>query len=131
MAGNLTTVTAAIARTALPTVPRSQVNSGNGSQPVSSTGNLVSTGGQALPARSTARPVPQIDFSEVVQQLDAFVENGQRSLRFRVDDATGRTVITVVNESTQEVVRQIPPAEKLAVVQNLDRLQGRLVDARV
>ena len=128
MAGNLTTGTAAIARTAVPTVPRLQSRSG---QLVASAGNPVSTGGQALPVQRSPQPVPQIDISHAVQQLDAFVQNGQRSLRFRVDDATGRTVITVVNENTQEVIRQIPPAEKLALARNLDSLQGLLVDARV
>lgn len=128
MAGNLTTVTAAIARTAVPTVPKLH---GSASLPVEPTGNSVATGGQALPVQPAAQPVPQIDFSQLVQQLDAFVENGQRSLRFRVDDATGHTVITVVNENTQEVIRQIPPEVKLSLMRNLDRLQGLLVDARV
>lgn len=128
MAGNLTTGTAAIARTAVPTVPRLQ---SRGGQLVASAGNPASTGGQALPVQRSPQPVPRIDISQVVQQLDAFVQNGQRSLRFRVDDATGRTVITVVNENTQEVIRQIPAAEKLALARNLDSLQGLLVDARV
>lgn len=128
MAGNLTTGAAAIARTAVPAVPKLQ---NGGGRLTASAGNPASTSGQALPLHPAAQPVPQIDISQAVQQLDAFVQNGQRSLRFRVDDATGRTVITVVNESTQEVIRQIPPAEKLALARNLDSLRGLLVDARV
>lgn len=128
MAGDLTTGTAAIARTAVPAVPRLQ---NRGGQLTASSGNPASTGGQALPVQRSPQPVPQIDISQAVQQLDAFVQNGQRSLRFRVDATTGRTVITVVNENTQEVIRQIPPAEKLALARNLDSLRGLLVDARV
>lgn len=127
MAGNLTAVTAAIARTALSTVPRPQ----GGAQSAGQAGNLPPAGGRILPVVSAPPSVPRLDFPHLVQQLDAFVESGQRSLRFRVDDATGRTVITVVNESTDEVIRQIPPEEKLALVRNLDRLQGLIVDARV
>jgi len=128
MAGNLTTVTAAIARTALPTVPKLQ---NGGARLTASTGNPASTGGQALPLQPAAQPVPQVDFSQVVQQLDAFVEGGQRSLQFRVDDVTGDTVMTVVDANTQEVIRQIPPDFKLVLAQSLNRLQGLIVDARV
>jgi len=124
MAGNLTTVTAAIARTALPTVQTPR-------QPINSAGNLTSPGGQALPAQGRPEPVPQIDISQVVQQLDAFVENVQRSLRFRVDDTTGRTVMTVVDANTQEVIRQIPAEVQLALARNFGSLQGLLVDASV
>ncbi len=120
MAGNLATVTAAIARTASPTVFRP-----------AGAGNPESTGGQTLPPQRTPQAAPRLDFSQVARQLNAFVESGQRSLRFRVDDATGRTVITVVDESTQRVVRQIPSEETLAVARHLDSLQGLLVDARV
>ena len=122
MAGNLTTVTAAIARIASPTVPTPN-------QPINSAGNLAPSGGQALPSQEPPRPVPQIDASQVVQQLDAFIESAQRSLRFRVDDATGDTIMTVVDANTQEVIRQIPPDFKLALAQRLGRLQGLLVDA--
>ena len=123
MAGNLTTVTAAIARIATPTVQTPK-------QPIGSVGNPAPSGGQALPVQEP-RPVPQIDVSQVVQQLDAFVENVQRSLRFSVDDATGNTVMTVVDANTQEVIRQIPAEVKLALARNLGSLQGVLVDASV
>jgi flagellar protein FlaG len=92
-------------------------------------GNPALGGGQDLPPPLSPAPAPTLDFSQVVQQLDAFVENGQRSLRFRVDSATGRTVMTVLDAKTEEVIRQIPAEEVLALARNLDRLQGRLIDA--
>jgi flagellar protein FlaG len=52
-----------------------------------------------------------------------------RSLRFEVDASSGRTVITVINDATKEVVRQIPPPELLQIAANLDSL-GSLIDAR-
>ena len=73
--------------------------------------------------------MPRVDNTQVVRQLNAFVENSQRTLRFSVDAATGRTVMTVVNANTQEVIRQVPQAEKLALARNLDSLRGLLIDA--
>jgi flagellar protein FlaG len=51
----------------------------------------------------------------------------QRSLRFQIDEISGRTVITVLDKETHEVVRQIPPPEFLAVVRHLERV-GALLD---
>jgi flagellar protein FlaG len=51
----------------------------------------------------------------------------QRSLRFQVDELSGRTVITVLDAETQEVVRQIPSPELLAVMRHLERI-GALLD---
>jgi len=126
MGGSLETVASAIARTALPvisTAPGSDLRSG------APTGNVASSGGEALPSPSVGRSVPQIDFSRIVRQLDAFVENGQRSLHFREDAATGRTVMTVVNPKTKEVIRQVPAEELLVLAQKLDGLQGQLINA--
>ncbi len=128
MPGSLTIATSAIARTGPPTAPGSQ-NSGSGRRSPAQTGNPVSPGGQVLPVRPAARPIPQIDFSQIVRQLDAFVENGQRSLRFRADAVTGRVVMTVVNPNTQEVIRQVPAEELLALARTLDGLQGQLLNA--
>jgi flagellar protein FlaG len=53
----------------------------------------------------------------------------QRRLRLQVDELSGRTVITVLDAETNEVVRQIPSPELLAVVRHLERV-GALLDVR-
>ena len=35
---------------------------------------------------------------------------------FRIDDNSGRTVITVIDQETDEIIRQIPPEEVLHLV---------------
>jgi uncharacterized FlaG/YvyC family protein len=47
-----------------------------------------------------------------------------------VDQASGRTVITVINAATKEVVRQIPPEQLLDIARNLST-SGSLIDALV
>lgn len=69
------------------------------------------------------------DVERALQRLTELMSETQRSLRFRVDEASGRTVITVLDAETNEIVRQIPSPEALAVARHLERL-GALLDAR-
>lgn len=86
-------------------------------------------GGTALPAGGSrspsppapAAPAPTRDYVlAVVERLNEFMSQSQRSVRFRVDESSGRTVITVLNPQTQEVVRQIPSEEMIALSRWLD-----------
>lgn len=49
------------------------------------------------------------------------------SLRFNIDDETGKTIVKVMDSQTQEVIKQIPSEEMLAIAKALDKLQGLLV----
>ena len=62
----------------------------------------------------------------------------QRSLSFVVDEASGRSIIKVIDRSTEQLIRQIPSEELLKVAQDIKRLQeemgqsiGFLVDRQV
>jgi flagellar protein FlaG len=50
-----------------------------------------------------------------------------QDLHFSIDNATGKTIVKVVDATTQEVVRQIPSEEILAIARSLDRMQGVLL----
>jgi flagellar protein FlaG len=64
---------------------------------------------------------------QMVKEVKQVVEQVAQNLRFSVDDSTGRTVITVTDASTKEIIRQIPSEEMLAVARALGRLQGLLL----
>jgi flagellar protein FlaG len=72
-------------------------------------------------------PVSQADVERAVQRLTELMSETRRSLRFQIDELSGRTVITVLDETTKEVVRQIPAPELLAVMRHLERV-GMLLD---
>ena len=57
------------------------------------------------------------------------MSTNRRSLRFQVDEEGGRTVITVLNPHTQEVIRQIPSEELLSLARAFEEL-GALLDVR-
>ena len=119
MTGNITPVTAAIVRTTTPSVPEKTQQE---EAPV-----VREPSGQPLPVKRPA--IAPVDISKVADRLNDFVQSSQRSLRFRVDDLSGRTVMTVVNAVTDEVIRQVPAEEVLALADRLDNLAGSLVDA--
>lgn len=72
---------------------------------------------------------------EVVNQA-AIIE--QRSLSFTVDELSGRSIIKVVDQQTEQLIRQIPTEELLKVAQDIKKLQdemglslGLLIDRKV
>lgn len=56
---------------------------------------------------------------KVVSQLNAYIQNTQRDVDFSVDDTTGRVVVRVVDSVSEEVIRQIPSEEMLAISRHL------------
>lgn len=97
------------------------------------TGAMLPTRGAPAEAES-ARPVEASTPAEKQQQLESavkavkeFTQPIANNLEFSLDDATGKTIVRVVDTSTKEVLRQIPSEEMLEIAQALDRLQGLLV----
>ncbi|SNY55964.1 FlaG protein [Arsukibacterium tuosuense] len=96
--------------------------------------------GQAETAK-VVTPVTDISKAELQQAVDVVnqaVALEQRSLSFSIDDASGRSVIKVVDFATDELIKQIPTEELLKVAQDIKRLQeemgqsiGLLIDSKV
>ena len=54
-----------------------------------------------------------------VSQINDYVQNLQRNLQFTVDETTGKNVVTVIDNETKEVIRQIPSEEALEIARRL------------
>jgi flagellar protein FlaG len=54
-----------------------------------------------------------------VSQINDYVQNLQRDLKFTVDEATGKDVVTVIDSESKEVIRQLPSEEALALARRL------------
>ncbi len=55
--------------------------------------------------------MPQVDsdaLQAAIKDISQNIRTVQRSLEFTVDEISGRTVITVVDKETNELIRQIP-----------------------
>lgn len=78
------------------------------------------------------------DVDEALNVLNQAAVFEQRSLSFMVDEVSGRSIIKVIDRSTEQLIRQIPSEELLKVAQDIKRLQeemgqsiGFLVDRQV
>lgn len=58
---------------------------------------------------------------QAVTQLNDYVQSVERNLQFNLDDTSGKTIITVVDKDTSEVIRQIPDDVALKLAQDLQQ----------
>lgn len=68
---------------------------------------------------------------KVVQQLQEFMGEMNRSLQFKVDEDSGRNVIKVIDKESGDLVKQYPSEEVLGIVAKLAEATGVLVDFKV
>lgn len=78
--------------------------------------------------------MPEITLKEAISKIKEAIEvlnetlaSKDRSIRFRVDETIDRSIITVVDEKTGKVVRQLPSEEMLRVAHNIESLKGILI----
>jgi flagellar protein FlaG len=72
----------------------------------------------AVKAPSAAPSLEQVN--EAVSQLNKSVQAKSQGLEFSVDSDSKRTVVKVVDQTTKEVLRQIPTPEALEIAKSLE-----------
>lgn len=80
------------------------------------------------PVFAPAQPASQEAVAAAVQSANAYVQSMSTSIQFSLDPDSGRTVVKMVDTETQEVLRQIPSEEMLAISKSIDRMQGLLIN---
>ncbi|MEA1081470.1 flagellar protein FlaG [Marinobacter qingdaonensis] len=58
---------------------------------------------------------------EAISQLNDYVQSVQRDLQFEVNNDLGQTVVRVVDQQTQQVVRQIPDEVAVRLAEKLQQ----------
>ena len=49
------------------------------------------------------------EVTEAISKVEAFMQDNQRTLNFEMAEKDNRVIITVIDQETKEVIRQIPP----------------------
>lgn len=62
---------------------------------------------------------------QAVSKLNKSAQAQSQGLEFSIDSDTKRTVVKVVDQSTKEVLRQIPSPEALAIAKSLDASENK------
>lgn len=81
------------------------------------------------PIDGVEQALSSAELAEFVDKVQDFVNTFDNRLRFDVDEKSGRSIVTVVDAKTGDLVRQIPSEEMLKLVQNLSD-RGVLVDTK-
>jgi flagellar protein FlaG len=87
------------------------------------------------PVRKAGAPEARVERQEqatlaVAERIRQYLRESGRELDFRIDADTNRTVVTVRDQTTGEVIRQIPSEEVLRIARSLSSPIERLVDLR-
>ncbi len=72
------------------------------------------------------------DISGVVAALNDLVyQVASTKITFDVDEATGQSVVRVLNKETGELIRQVPPEELLILAAKMEQLTGLIFSQEV
>ena len=66
-----------------------------------------------------------------IEKINQYIKVFNVKVSFDVDKPTGRTVVRISNNETQEVIREFPPEEFLKMAAKLSELMGLMVDQRI
>lgn len=64
-----------------------------------------------------------------VSVIREFVQSVKRNLDFRLDDSSGRVVVSVTDSESGDVVRQIPSEDALKLAESLEEVRSLLFRA--
>ena len=84
----------------------------------------------SLITKQSAQELTIEQLTDMAEQMDSFVGSFNRELKFRVDEDSGRNVVTVIDTKSGDTIRQIPTEELLDVIARLSEASGGLIYAK-
>lgn len=88
-----------------------------------------------VPTQTQAAAPVQVPLSidavkQIAHQINDFLKSSSSSLQFTVDGDTSKVVVRIVDSQTNELIRQIPSEEMLAISRAMDKLKGMLISRK-
>jgi len=93
--------------------------------------NTTPVSQQLAPSSIQSDATSSKQLADAVKATNDFVNSVNNSITFSVDKDSGKTIVKVIDKSTDEVIRQIPSEEMLVIAQALDKIKGLLVQQKV
>lgn len=84
----------------------------------------------ATSPEAAAQPTSLEQVQQAMEDVRKAITPVAQDLLFSIDEDTGKTIVKVVDASTDEVIRQIPSEEIISIAKALDKLQGLLVQQK-
>ncbi|WP_082583930.1 flagellar protein FlaG [Noviherbaspirillum sp. Root189] len=91
---------------------------------------IRSVASSAVPLSTVQQPgaVPDLStLEQAVKDLNKAMQTQSANLEFSVDEDSNRTIVKVIDQQTQEVLRQIPSEEALKISKALNQVSGLLI----
>jgi len=76
---------------------------------------------------ATTKSPGKDEVSDAVKKLNQAMPQSAQSLQFEIDQDSEQIVVKVIDQSTKEVVRQMPTEEALEMAKAIDKMQGLLI----
>ncbi|MFI3245822.1 MAG: flagellar protein FlaG [Ferrimonas sp.] len=87
---------------------------------------------QSPAAEAAAEAKMDVDqLQQMVAELESFFNANKRSLSFQIDDDSGKSVVTIKEVDTDEIIRQIPSEEMLKFAVKLSDLSGLFLNTKI
>ena len=75
-------------------------------------------------------PINERIVSEAVEKMNKVVDGFNRRFEYSIHEGTNEIMIKVIDETTNEVIKEIPPKKILDVIASMLEMAGLLVDER-
>lgn len=74
-----------------------------------------------------AQAIDHNELKQALEEANRMVQSHGGSLEFSIDQQTGKTLVRIIDTSTNQLIRQIPSEEMIAIARSMDKLQGLLI----
>ena len=91
----------------------------------------AASGRSADGTADVATPPSRDALLQAIDEVQKVITPVAQNLRFSIDQDTGETVVKVVDAQTDQVIRQMPSEEVLAMSKAIDKLKGLLIKQQV
>lgn len=89
----------------------------------------VEEAGSTKAAQGEQQAASVEEVAGAVSVIREFVQSVKRNLDFRLDDSSGRVVVSVTDSESGDVVRQIPSEDALKLAESLEEVRSLLFRA--
>jgi flagellar protein FlaG len=100
------------------------------SQPSEKLTNEIKERNMELATNYSRQPTRE-DIEQAVNRVNNFLEPVRRNLKFELHDKLDKYYVTVIDSSTDEVLKEIPPKEMLDMYAEMVEFMGLLVDRKI
>lgn len=89
---------------------------------------ISATATESANAVRQPEPAPTADqLTQALKSINSVLQVRSQDLEFSVDHESARTIVTVTDKNTGDVIRQMPTKEALEIAKALDHLQSLLI----